>query len=366
MKVIYQRPLLASYKKFKKNLIIVDKNRYYSNYGPLYFKLKKKIEKKLKLKKFSISLASSGHSALQACCNLIAHNNKKKLVLVPSYSFASDPQAIIQSGLKPYFVDINPNTYEMDYEDSKKVLEKFKNKIAAIIICSPFGYPINLKKIYKKFSKYNTPIIYDAADAIINTTEILEKKNLFYTFSFHPTKNLPSNESGMIISSKKYENSFKSILNFGIDYENRNIKFLGFNGKFSEYDAAILDANFDTFHERKNKIKKISIYLDNHIKNKNLIKQDNFGKDWFGLKLILKHKKKSYNLIKKYFDRKKIYIFKPWNENTMHNYKIFNNYKKTKLTNTISETKKIFAVPIYIDMKKKELDYIIKSLNYLK
>ena len=81
MKVIYQRPLLASYKKFKKNLIIVDKNRYYSNYGPLYFKLKKKIEKKLKLKKFSISLASSGHSALQACCNLIAHNNKKNLCL---------------------------------------------------------------------------------------------------------------------------------------------------------------------------------------------------------------------------------------------------------------------------------------------
>lgn len=50
----------------------------------------------------------------------------------------------------------------------------------------------------------------------------------------------------------------------------------------------------------------------------------------------------------------------------MHNYKIFNSYNKTKLKNTKSEFKKIFAVPIYIDMKKKELDYIIKSLNYLK
>jgi len=97
----------------------------------------------------------------------------------------------------------------------------------------------------------------------------------------------------MIISSKRNENSFKSILNFGIDYKSRTINFLGFNGKFSEYDAAILDANFDTLNKRKTKIKKISIYLNNQIKNKNLIKQNNFGKDWFGLKLILKHKKKT-------------------------------------------------------------------------
>ena len=50
MNFLSQKPLLASYRKYKKNLIIVDKNRYYSNYGPLYFKLKKKIEKKFKMK----------------------------------------------------------------------------------------------------------------------------------------------------------------------------------------------------------------------------------------------------------------------------------------------------------------------------
>lgn len=68
-----------------------------------------------------------------------------------------------------------------------------------------------------------------------------------------------SNEPSMIISSKKYENSFKLILNFGIDYDNRAIKFFGFNGKFSDY-AAILDINFDTINERKNKIKESAYF----------------------------------------------------------------------------------------------------------
>ena len=56
MKFLSQRPLLARYAKYKKNLIIVDKNRYYSNYGPLYFKLKKKLKRNLNLKIFQFLL----------------------------------------------------------------------------------------------------------------------------------------------------------------------------------------------------------------------------------------------------------------------------------------------------------------------
>ena len=253
----------------------------------------------------------------------------------------------------------------MDYEDVEKILYKHSSKFAAVIICSPFGYPIDINYVHKIFFKHKIPIIYDAADAIINTNNIVEKEGLFYTFSFHPTKNIPGNESGMIISSKKKENSFKSILNFGVDYKKRDVKFLGFNGKFSEYDAAILDANFDTFQIRFSNIKKISKYLKKKITNKNLIIQKNYGTSWFGLKLILRHKKKSYNKILNFFNNKKISIFKPWNEKSMDNYFIFNKYQKTKLKNTRKEVGKIFGVPVYIDMKKSELDYLIKALNDL-
>lgn len=363
IKISAQRPLLSNYKLLIKNLSKIDKNRFYSNYGPLYYTVKKKIENHFKLKKFSITFSSSGHSAIQACCNLIASKNKKKYVIIPSFCFASDPQAVIQSGLKPIFVDINPDSLEMNYHEAKKILNRYKKDCAAILICSPFGYPLEIKKIVKFFSNFNIPIIYDAADAIINTNEIIEKSNLFYTFSFHPTKNLPSNESGMIISAKSNEDKLSAILNFGINLKDRKINFLGFNGKFSEYDAAILDANFSNLKKRRLRIKDINRYLIYKIKNKNLINQNNFGINWYSLKVVLYHKRKSYFKLKKFFEKNRIEIFKPWNEKIISNYSIFRKYKKTSLKFAKFIDNKIFAIPIHYDMTKSKLDYIIKIVN---
>ncbi len=361
-----QKPLLSKHINFSSQLKIIDRNRFYSNFGPLYNKLKKKIEHKLKIKKCSVILTSSGHTALQACCNLIAHHNKKKIVIVPSFSFASNPQTIISSGLKPFFVDIKKDTLEMDYDDASQVILKNKKNIAAIMICSPFGYPIDIKTTHNFFSKFKIPIIYDLADAIMNISHIDEKKiNSFFTFSFHPTKNIAANESGMIVATKTNADKLKSIINFGFYGKHREIFFKGFNGKFSEYDSAILNANLNDFKSKKKKITKISKYIVSRIKNKSIIFQKNYGIKWFGLKMILRHKIKNFKTISKILNQKGIQIYKPWTERPMHEYKIFRSYKKTKLKNTKEITSKIFAVPIYVDMKKKHLDFIINQLNQL-
>ena len=330
----------------------------------MYFQLKKKIEKKLQLRNCSITFASSGHSSLQACCNLINNQRKKgKKILITSYGFVSGVQACIQSNLEPYFIDVQEETLEMNYNEAENIIKKKPNEFLAILISSPFGYPLNIKKIYNRFFKYNISIIYDAADAILNTNKIFEKKNIFYCFSFHPTKSLPSNESGMIVANKKFEKSLQSILNFGIDIKTRKINFFGFNGKFSEYDAAILDANFNKFSLIKNKIRKINLIFIKNLFNKNVKTQKSFGKKWFSLKIVLRHQKKKYQEINKIFKKNKIEIFKPWIDMPIHNYKIFKKFKKTSLINTKNISDKIFAVPIHLDMKEKTVKKILSILN---
>ena len=42
IKILAQRPLLSNYRLLIKNLSKIDKNRFYSNYGPLYYNIKKK------------------------------------------------------------------------------------------------------------------------------------------------------------------------------------------------------------------------------------------------------------------------------------------------------------------------------------
>ena len=85
---------------------------------------------------------------------------------------------------------------------------------------------------------------------------------------------------GLIICSKQTKKILESIISFGYIGKNREAKYLGFNGKFSEYDAAIFLANY----ERKNLIKKkLSKTLKNistriyKLKLKNLDLQKDIG-----------------------------------------------------------------------------------------
>ena len=174
IKQLVQKPLLVKSSKLIYFLKKIDKSRYYSNFGPLYFEIKKKIERYLSLKKNKIILTSSGHSSLLACCYLIKKwFPKKKYILVPSYSFNSNPLSILQAGFKPIFVDISRSDLCLDEQQIVETYKKYKKDIAAIMFVSPFGYPISLDYLNNVQKKFKTKVIYDAADTFLN----LDKKN---------------------------------------------------------------------------------------------------------------------------------------------------------------------------------------------
>ena len=141
------RPLLSKYKELTNLFKQIDKNRWYSNYGPLYRKTQKKVEKYFNLNNNCVILTSSGHSSLIACCNILNKYTKKKYIIVPSYSFYSNPQSIIQAGFEPLFVDINLEDFSIDIKKLEILISKFKNKIAAIMFVSPFGCPTDIQKL---------------------------------------------------------------------------------------------------------------------------------------------------------------------------------------------------------------------------
>jgi len=59
VKVLRHKPLLSSSRNLKYFLKQINKNRYYSNFGPLYYKCKFKLEKYLNIKKNNIILTSA-------------------------------------------------------------------------------------------------------------------------------------------------------------------------------------------------------------------------------------------------------------------------------------------------------------------
>jgi dTDP-4-amino-4,6-dideoxygalactose transaminase len=361
--IIPIKPLLSNRFDLLKEIKYIDKNRYYSNYGPLYYKAKKKIERHLNLKKNAIVLSSSGHSSLLACLILLRTITKKKYIIVPSFSFYSDVQCIISANFEPIFIDVKITDYTLDESLLKELI--IKKDIAGILFVSPFGYPIDINYLNKLKKKYSVHILYDAADTFINFQKDIDKSEIFITCSFHPTKTLPANESGMVIVQKKYQKDIESILNFGYFGKDRKIKFIGFNGKFSEYDGAIFLSNFKKLKKIRNILKKKISFLKNKTaSNRNISYQKNLGKNWVSKTIfIFSRKNFSYKKVKQHFRSKGIVIYKPWSERSMHENKIFNKYHRTKLNVTRKLKKFTFSIPFYLDQKYSEINYIAKIMN---
>ena len=81
------KPKLALRKNLGKYLDKIDKNRYYSNFGPLYNLTRKKIINDLGLKKNDVVLTSSGHSSILSCCNYLKSISTKKIIITTSFNF---------------------------------------------------------------------------------------------------------------------------------------------------------------------------------------------------------------------------------------------------------------------------------------
>ena len=75
----------------------------------------------------------------------LAVNNfkKKKKVLVPAMTFSASAASVLYCGLEPVFVDIDPNTFVMSFDDIKKNILK----IVAIITVHFNGQPCEMEKI---------------------------------------------------------------------------------------------------------------------------------------------------------------------------------------------------------------------------
>lgn len=359
--MITLKPLLPKYHEYKNYLKKIDNKRIYSNYGPLYFKTKNIIEKHFKLKNNSVVLTSSGDASLFACLKYLKYRNKnKRYILVPSFSFSSNIHSIINSGFEPIFLDVNLEDWSLSYLEITKQIKKNK-KIGGVLIVSPFGRPIDIEYLNRLKIKIQTEIIYDAADTFLNLKD-LNNVNFFLTASFHPTKNVPGNESGMIICKKTLDETFKSILNFGQD-KKKNIKIFGFNGKMSEYDCAILLATLKRLTKIRNKIKALNQFIIKNVSNDSIVFQKGFGENWFSNKLNFYSKTLNSNEVNKIFLTKKIMPYRPWTGKPMHLHNYFKNYKKVNLKNTFFLSKKIISIPLNYDISKINLKKICNIFN---
>ena len=167
-------------------------------------------------------------------------------VITTPFTFFATAGSIARAGATPIFVDIEPDTYNIDpvkiQEYMKDNLEIGKN-IKAIIPVHLFGQMCKMDEIMDIANIYNLKVVEDSAQSI--GSEYKGKRAGSYgdlaTFSFFPTKNLGTyGDGGMIVTSNlEYADYCRVFRSHGADPKYYH-KLIGINSRLDEIHAAIL------------------------------------------------------------------------------------------------------------------------------
>ena len=215
--------------------------------------------------KYCIS-TSSGTTALWVA--LKAANVKAgDEVIIPPYTFIATASAVLMANAVPVFVDIDPNTFNID---STKIEEAITSKTKVIMPVHISGNPADMKSIIELAKKYNIKVIEDAAQA--HGAEWNNKKvgslGAGGIFSFQTSKNMTAGEGGAIISNDKpFIDKCFSYHNCGrtTDGQFYDHQFLGGNFRLNAIAASMLIPQIKSIPNDMDIRDKNRAYLDNQL-----------------------------------------------------------------------------------------------------
>jgi dTDP-4-amino-4,6-dideoxygalactose transaminase len=233
------RPLLPPADAILPYLRRIDEARWYSNFGPLLEEFEQRLETRFRPGTKVVTLANATQAltlALKAM-ELPAGG----LVVLPSWTFVATAHAVMAAGLKPRFVDVDPQTWMLAPDAVMQLLPSLE--AAAVIPVCAFGAMPDLAAWRAFRDETGVPVLIDAAAAF----DTLADARLPAVVSLHATKVLGIGEGGFLATEDEAlarKVRLQSVYGF---QGNRDSRVPATNSKLSEYAAAVGMAAMDAW-----------------------------------------------------------------------------------------------------------------------
>ncbi|USK49616.1 DegT/DnrJ/EryC1/StrS family aminotransferase [Bacillus sp. CMF12] len=301
------------------------------------------------------------HIALQA-----AGIGEGDEVITTAFTFFATGGAIVRSGAKPVYVDIDPVTFNID---PNKIEAAITDKTKAIIPVHLYGQMADMDLIKEIAGKYQLKIIEDAAQAIgakykgKNVGEL----GTAATYSFFPTKNLGAyGDGGMIVTDDDMLAEKARVIRVHGSKPKYYHHVLGYNSRLDELQAAILNVKFPYLEEwSKNRrerancyTKKLNEKLDGIIQTP-IEKEGNYHVfHQYTLRVPSRDNLQQY--LKEHGIATMIYYPMP-----LHVQPVFKElgYKEGDLPETERAAKEALSLPMYPELKQEQQDFVIDKIN---
>ncbi len=173
----------------------IENNQKLCGDGPFTKKCNLWFEERFNTKK-ALLTTSCTHALEMAA--ILADIKPGDEVIAPSFTFVSTVNAFVLRGATIIFVDIRPDTMNID---ENLIEEAITEKTKAIVPVHYAGVSCEMDKIMDIANKHNLYVIEDAAQGVMSTYkgQALGIIGDFGAFSFHETKNYSSGEGGAIL-----------------------------------------------------------------------------------------------------------------------------------------------------------------------
>ena len=343
--------------------------------------------------KYAVACAT-GTAALHIACQSLKLGEGGNLLTSP-ITFVASANCAQFVGADTHFADIDLGSYCISPSALEKILKT--KKINVVVVVHMSGHPADLESINSLKKKYDFKIIEDACHALGGSYKNKKIGSCFYsdisTFSFHPVKPITTGEGGMVTTNS--EKIYKSLLKFrthGIhknkdDFFNKDMAYdkvgdvnqwyyemsdLGYNYRITDFQSALGNSQLkkiDKFIQARRRIAKI---YDNGFSKNKFIKVPKVNSNTshayhlYTLLIDFKRINKSRNEIMKKLRDMNIgtqVLYIPVHLQTYYLKKY--GFKIGDFPNAENYYESCLSIPIFPDIKKREIDYVIDKINNL-
>ncbi len=287
-------------------------------------------------------------------------------VILPSFTFIATAEAVALVGAKPVFVDIKPDSYNIDPRKMEAAITK---KTKAVIPVDLYGLPAEMDKIREIAEKHNLVVIEDAAQA--HGASFKGKSPGHFAdiacWSFYASKNMTTGEGGMVTTSNdEYAEELRLIRSHG-EKEEYEASVLGHNYRMPEIEAAIGIEQLKKLPEFLRKRRKNAATLTERLKDLEQlvlpVEPKSCQSSWYLYttrvrKGNAKYRDRIVEGLRKRGVGAGIYYQMP-----IHLMTYYRRYETPSLPETERAAQQVFSLPVHPSLKTAEVNYVAKAVR---
>jgi dTDP-4-amino-4,6-dideoxygalactose transaminase len=252
-KLLVSEPSLTNFEEFTGLAREVWECGILTHNGPKVQELEKKLKDKWNIP--HLSLVTNGTVAIEIAIRSLNLPKGSKILTTP-FTWIATASSILWQQYRPIFIDIDPNTLNIDPSKIEEFLKRescfrpagYEHEFAsAILAVHVFSNPCDVEEIARISEKYGLKVIYDGAHSVnvkYNGKDLSQWGDVT-THSYHATKLYNCGEGGSIIANNdELAKRIERLRFFGHD-ENKDVIHEGTNGKMHEISACIGIANLN-------------------------------------------------------------------------------------------------------------------------